>query len=88
MNGKLKQRSQTVREIGGRPDTNYRWLEHGPICIDTDEGQPTQSDSKLPKAPAGSSVTWMYLGEMNRFLLFAGGHATLEWTGPEENRGR
>ena len=70
------------------PDTNYRWLEPGPICIDTDEGQPTQSDSKLPVAPVGSSVTWMYLGEMNRFLLFAAGHASLEWTGPEENRTR
>ena len=65
------------------PDTNYPWLDPGRIRIDTGEGQPTQSDSKLPAAPVGSSVTWMYLEELNRFLLFAAGHASLEWTGPE-----
>jgi hypothetical protein len=28
----------------------------------------------------------MYLEEMNSFLLFAAGNASLEWTGPEQNR--
>jgi hypothetical protein len=27
----------------------------------------------------------MYLEELNRFLLFAAGEATLEWNGPERN---
>jgi hypothetical protein len=26
----------------------------------------------------------MYLGELNGFLLFSAGNASLEWTGPEE----
>ena len=68
------------------PDINYPWLKAGPITIDTGEGQPHQSSSTLPVAPAGTRTTWMYLGELNRFLLLSGGNASLEWTGPEENR--
>src|ERR1700674_3804837 len=45
-----------------------------------------QSSSTLPAAPAGTQTTWMYLGELDRFLLFSAGNASLEWTGPEENR--
>ena len=67
-------------------DINYPWLREGPIRIDTGEGQPHQSASTLPVAPAGSRTTGMYLGELNRFLLFSGGNASCEWTGPEEDR--
>jgi hypothetical protein len=67
------------------PDTNYSWKKAGTIRIDTGEGVPKESSSKVPKAPHGASITWMYLEGLNRFLLFAGGEASLEWTGPEEN---
>ena len=68
------------------PDTNYPWLRAGPIKIDTGEGQARQSSSTLPVAPAGARTTWMYLEELNRFLLFSAGNASLEWTGPEIDR--
>jgi hypothetical protein len=68
------------------PDADYPWAKAGPIRIDAGEGQPRHSSSVLPSAPAGTSITWMYLGELNRFLLFSAGNASLEWTGPEENR--
>jgi hypothetical protein len=68
------------------PDINYPWLKAGRIRIDAGGGQPHQSSSTLPVAPAGARTTWMYLGELNRFLLFAARNASLEWTGPEENR--
>ena len=68
------------------PDTSYSWLKSGAIRIDAGEGQPGQSATALPSAPDGTSMTWMYLGELNRFLLFSAGNASLEWTGPEENR--
>ena len=68
------------------PDVNYPWLKAGRIRIDVGEGQPPQSSSTLPAAPAGTQTAWMYLGELNRFLLFSAGSASLEWTGPEENR--
>ena len=68
------------------PDVNYPWLKPGPIRIDTGEGQPHQSSSTLPVAPAGTRTTWMYLGELNTFLLFSAGNASLEWTGPEVDR--
>lgn len=68
------------------PDSSYPWLEPGSITFDTGEGQPSQSASILPTAPEGTTVTWMYLYDFNRFLLFAAGDATLEWTGPEEDR--
>ena len=67
------------------PDTNYPWQKAGTICIDTGEGVPKQSSSKVPNAPEGTAITWMYLKEMNCFLLFAGGEALLEWSGPAEN---
>jgi len=68
------------------PDVNSPWLKAGRIRIDAGEGQPPQSSSTLPVAPAGTRTTWIYLGELNRFLLFSAGNASLEWTGPEENR--
>ena len=68
------------------PDVNYPWLKAGRIRIEAGEGQPPQSSSALPAAPAGTQTAWMYLGELNRFLLFSSGSASLEWTGSEENR--
>jgi len=68
------------------PDANYPWREPGRIRVDAGEGQPSQSESSLPDAPVGTSIAWMYLGELNRFLLFAAGNASLEWTGPGVNR--
>ncbi len=68
------------------PDPAYPWHQPGPIRIDAGEGQPKQSSSSVPSAPKGTSMTWMYLEGLNRFLLFAAGNASIEWTGPEENR--
>ena len=68
------------------PDITYPWLKAGRIRIDAGEGQPPQSSSTLPVAPAGTRTTWMYLGELNRFLLFSAGNASLEWTGPQVDR--
>jgi hypothetical protein len=68
------------------PDVNYPWLKAGRVRIDAGEGQPSQSSSTLPVAPAGTRTTWMYLRELNTFLFFSAGNASLEWTGPEENR--
>jgi hypothetical protein len=80
----------TVDDVGfvviEPPDADYAGAKSGPIRIDAGEGQPRQSSTALPEAPAGTSITWMYLEEMNRFLLFSAGNASLEWTGPEENR--
>src|SRR5262249_54538640 len=67
------------------PDVSYPSLQTGPIRIDGGEGQPRQSSSALPTAPPGTSISWMYLEQLNRFLLFAAGNAALEWTGPEEH---
>jgi hypothetical protein len=41
------------------PDINYPWLKAGPIRIDAGEGQPHQSSSTLPVAPAGTRTTWI-----------------------------
>jgi hypothetical protein len=68
------------------PDITYPWLKAGCIRIDAGEGQPPQSSSTLPVAPAGTRTIWMYLGELNRFLLFSAGNASLEWTGPQVDR--
>jgi hypothetical protein len=68
------------------PDVNYPWLKAGPIRIDAGEDQPPQSSGPLPVAPAGARTTWIYLEELNTFLLFAAGNALLEWTGPEVDR--
>jgi hypothetical protein len=68
------------------PDVNYLWLKAGPIRIDAGEGQPPQSSSTLPVAPAGIRTTWIYLEELNTFLLFSAGNASLEWTGPQFDR--
>ena len=68
------------------PDTNYPWITPGPIRIDAGEGQPAQSSSTLPTAPPGTHTAWVYLEQMNRYLLFATSSASLEWTGPEQDR--
>ena len=68
------------------PDVNYPWLKSGRIRIDVGEGQPPQSSSTLPVAPEGARTTWIYLEELNTFLLFAAENASLEWTGPEVDR--
>jgi hypothetical protein len=70
------------------PDADSPSLEGGPVVIDTGEGLPRQSASLLPEQPSGTVITWMYIEELNRFLLFAAGSAVLEWIGPEENRTR
>jgi len=61
-------------------------LDSGAIRIDAGEGRPKQSSTELPDAPANTTVTWVYLDDLNTFLMFAAGEATLEWTGPEEPR--
>lgn len=68
------------------PDVNCPWLKAGRIRIDAGEGQPPQSSSTLPVARAGAPISWIYLEELNTFLLFSAGNASLEWTGPEVNR--
>ena len=68
------------------PDVNYPSLKAGRIRIDAGEGQPPQSSSTLPVAPPGTRTTWIYLGELNTFLLFSAGNTSLEWTGPEVDR--
>ena len=68
------------------PDVNYPWLKAGRIRIDAGEGQPPRSSSTLPVAPAGTRTTWIYLEELNTFLLFCAGNASLEWTGPVVDR--
>ena len=68
------------------PDISYPWLKPGRIRIDAGDGQPRQSSSALPVVPAGTTISWMYLGELNTFLLLSAGNASLQWTGFEENR--
>lgn len=68
------------------PDASCPWQEPGTITVDAGEGLPCQASSILPEIPAGSQMTWMYMDALNRYLLFAGGKTSLEWTGPEENR--
>jgi hypothetical protein len=68
------------------PTFSYQWNEAGSIRIDAGEGVPSKCSSKIPDAPEGTLTSWMFLVELNAFLLFACGQASLEWTGPEENR--
>jgi len=68
------------------PDVNYPWLNAGRIRIDAGEGQPPQSSSTLSVAPPAARTTWICLEELNTFLLFSAGNASLEWTGPAVNR--
>ena len=69
------------------PEASDPGLDTAAICIDTGPGHLRQSGSILPQAPTGTSATWMILHDLNRFLLFGAGSASIEWTGPEENRG-
>jgi hypothetical protein len=68
------------------PDAKHPSPESGTIRIDAGEGQPPQSKSEIPDAPANTSVIWVYLEEPNTFLLIAAGDASLEWTGAAETR--
>ncbi len=69
------------------PHPDYPWDEPGEIRIDAGVGQPSQSSAKLPDAPVGASVAWMYLEDLNTFLVFAAASASIDWTGPEYDRG-
>jgi hypothetical protein len=68
------------------PDNSYPWSKAGRIRIDAGVGQPSQSSSVLPPLSPEMSPAWMYLEELNTFLLFTAGNASVEWTGPEEAR--
>jgi len=68
------------------PDITYPWLKAGRIRIDAGEGQPPQSSSTLPVAPAGTRTTWMYLGRIEQVSALLRWNASLEWTGPEVDR--
>jgi len=68
------------------PDVTYPWLKAGRIRIDAGEGQPPQSSSTLPVAPAGTRTTWMYLGRIEQVSALLRWNASLEWTGPEVDR--
>jgi hypothetical protein len=61
-------------------------LDSGAIRIDAGEGRPEQSSAELPDAPSNTTVTWIYLDDLNTFLMFAAGEAALELTGPAEPR--
>jgi hypothetical protein len=66
------------------PYARDEWLKAGPIWIDTGEGAPDKGKSELPEVSKGTSTTWMYLREMNSFIIFAGGEASIEWTGAKQ----
>lgn len=70
------------------PDTRYDWVKPGRIRVDWGEGSPPKSSCTIPSPPAGSIVTYLYLGELNSFLHFAAEEALLEWTGHEEMQTR
>ncbi len=69
-----------------RQNSEYPWKEPGEIGIDTGEGPVSHSNTVLPPAPEGTTANWMYLSDFNRFLFFAAGDSSLEWTGDEEFR--
>ena len=58
---------------------------HTSIRIDAGNGP--AKDAQLPEAPSGTSIAWIFLADLNCFLHFAAGQASLAWTGPEEDRG-
>src|SRR5262249_6589942 len=64
------------------PDRASLLLNGRPIRIDAGHGQPPQSSTTLPDLPSGRSITWMYLEQVNAFLLFSAGQVSLTWTGP------
>ena len=70
------------------PDIRYNWLVPGAVVVDTGEGHPRKGTYSLPDPPPGRSAIWFYLRQTNSFLNLAVGNAFLEWTGPEENRGK
>jgi hypothetical protein len=67
------------------PDANYPWLTPGSVTIDAGEGPPGNHSGNLPPTPDGTAMVWVYLRQMNRFLVFSARTASLEWTGDEEN---
>jgi hypothetical protein len=64
------------------PDLTYPRLKAGPIRIDAGEGQPRQGATALPIAPAGTSTTWMYLGDLNASALARFDPGSLARSGP------
>ena len=71
-----------------RTHGEYPWREPGEIRIDTGEGclSPPHSTTVLPPPPVGTTANWLYLFDFNRFLFFAAGDSSLEWTDDEEIR--
>lgn len=67
------------------PDIRYDWLVSGAVVVEVGEG-PRKGTYSLPDPPPGTSTIWFYLRQTNSFLYLAAGNASLEWTGPEENR--
>ena len=65
------------------PDARLPWTTSA--TIDTFEGLPKVNPPELPALPEGTSITSMELVHMGACLIFGGGSASLEWTGPEEN---
>lgn len=68
------------------PDENYPWREPGSIRIDVGAGLPPQMSTVPPRATVASTGYWMYLESLNRFLLFSGREASLEWLTPTQLR--
>ena len=68
------------------PTSDSGFLDRSALRIDIGPGQPKQSHSAIPEPPSGSFLAWVYLGEVNSFLLCAAESASLEWIGVTENR--
>lgn len=69
-----------------RQQGEYPWRERGNIRIDAGEGPVSESNTIVPPAPEGTTANWMYIDDFNRYLFFAAGDSSLEWTGAEEIR--
>ena len=88
-------RDRSRPDAGGRAahrDTalprHTAWLHQPKRSIKIDAGRGSASTVRAlsrnrSRAPR---LTWVYLRELNRLLLFAAGNASLEWTDPGENR--
>lgn len=68
------------------PDEAYPWRQATSIRIDVGSGLPKQISSIPPPTPVEAPNYWMYLEPLNRFLLFNGREAVLEWLGPAQRR--
>ena len=56
------------------------------IRIDAGEGIPEAIQDAVQHLHDMGKVTWMFLSELNSFILFSAASASMKWTGPEENR--